>query len=300
MNADPSPPAPFDLHLHSCWSYDARAEVEAHFIRARESGVAVIALTEHHHLDSLGEVLEVAARYPDIRAIPAAELSVTTSIGPVDLLCYGLPVAPSERLRRLTDLYHEWQREAGAAVSAGMQALGFDYSDDRRRELLQSYRPARAMAHQGATHVNNHIQRRYFLDRGYIRSEGEYRDVLRRASERVPVPPYPAVSTVVDAVHAVDGVIAIAHPQGYFRDDDVGRMDALRDECGLDGIECAHPAVAPELTPFYRDYCRRHGLLSVAGSDCHTQEDIDTRFARHAGDPEWLDEFLARIDGVRQ
>ena len=86
----------------------------------------------------------------------------------------------------------------------------------------------------------------------------------------------------------------IAHPAGYFRQTDRRRMDALREECGLDGIECAHRSVPPELTAIYRQYCREHGLLSTAGSDCHEPEDLlpleragytpERRFACHLGE----------------
>ena len=41
MNSSERSPAPYDLHLHSYWSYDATAEDEAHFKRARELGVPV-------------------------------------------------------------------------------------------------------------------------------------------------------------------------------------------------------------------------------------------------------------------
>ncbi len=90
--------------------------------------------------------------------------------------------------------------------------------------------------------------------------------------------------------------MAIAHPFGYFRKDSVERMDALRLECSLDGIECAHPGVPPEFTGKYREYCERHGLFSTGGSDCHTDEDVATGFAGHGGPDEWLDEFLDRLD----
>ena len=79
----------YDLHLHTYWSYDATTHPENYFKRARELGVRCLAVADHHILDSLEEVLEIAQDYPDVRTIPAAELSVTTSLGAVDLLCYG-------------------------------------------------------------------------------------------------------------------------------------------------------------------------------------------------------------------
>jgi predicted metal-dependent phosphoesterase TrpH len=119
---------------------------------------------------------------------------------------------------------------------------------------------------------------------------------MRRAGKAVGFPRYPAVADVIPAVKAAGALVAIAHPRGYFNECDRGRMDALRLECQLDGIECAHPGVPEELTPVYRQYCEDHGLFSTGGSDCHTEEDIAEKFALHGGPDEWLDELLDRLD----
>jgi predicted metal-dependent phosphoesterase TrpH len=296
------PPASYDLHLHTYWSYDATAEPEMHFRRAAELGVRCIAITEHHNIDSAEEVRGIAEKYPDVQLIVAAELTVTTSFGSIDLLCYNLPRNPSGTFAEVLDEYHEWQRAAGAARSRGMQALGYDYSDKKRLELLQSYRPARVIERQGATHVQNGRQVEYFIDQGYFTSREDY-----AARGNIPAPPYPAVERVIPAVKEAGGIVVIAHPFNYFLQNDVARMDALRDECQLDGIECAHRMVPPELTKFYRDYCEKYDLISTGGSDSHNPEDIvnqasngqsdtEPRFARHLGEDAWLEEFLERIE----
>lgn len=290
------PLAPYDFHLHTWWSYDATAEVEEHFRRARELGIRCLAITEHHHLDSLPTVLKAAKGYPEVRAIPAAELTVTSSIGDVDLLCYNLPTEPAGTpLAPVIERYHQWQRAAGSAISDGMCRLGFAYPDEVRLQLLRTYRPEAAIHFQGVTHVNNHIQRRFFVEKGFLARESDYPALMKQVAREVDVPPYPPVAEVVEAVQECGGLIVIAHPQGYFAGADQARMDRLKEECALDGIECAHPDVAIELTPIYRNYCRRHGLLSLAGSDCHSPNDIQTVMGRHGGEPEWLEEFLARL-----
>jgi predicted metal-dependent phosphoesterase TrpH len=289
--------ASYDLHLHTYWSYDATAHPEGYFRHARALGVRCVAITDHHVLDSLGEVLRIARAYPDVRAIPAAELTVMTSIGPVDLLCYGFQHALSGELRRVLEIYHAWQRDAGEAWCRGLQALGYDYTDAHRRALLESYRPRKAIDVQGYTHVKNRVQRRYFLERGFIASESEYWALIQRARERVPFPPYPDVAEVIPAVRRCGAVVAIAHPYRYFCGHDLRRMDALRDECCLDGVECAHPGVPLEYTALYRTYCERHGLFSVGGSDCHMDAEIEGSLAGHGGADAWLDEFLGRVGG---
>ena len=45
-----------------------------------------LAITEHHNVDSQPEVRAAAARYPEVRLIPSAELTVNTSFGARDLL----------------------------------------------------------------------------------------------------------------------------------------------------------------------------------------------------------------------
>ncbi len=299
MNEPGNSLAQYDLHLHTYWSYDASAHLENHFRRAKALGVGCLAITDHHVLDSLADVVEMSARYPEVVAIPAAELTVTTSIGAVDMLCYGFPLDIPASLRQVLDAYHAWQREFGAAICKGMQALGHDYSDAHRVELLASYRPPRTLEAQGDTHVSNKVQRDYFVERGFIDSGEEYRQVLLRAREEVIFPPYPDMDFVIPAVKKLGVVVAIAHPHGYFAQGDRVRMDTLRQECMLDGIECAHKSVPADFTAIYRDYCVEHGLFSTGGSDSHSDADIEAIFARHGGSDLWLDELLQRVGDRR-
>lgn len=287
--------AAYDLHLHTAWSYDASAPVDGYFALARQLGIRCLTITDHHVLDSLAEVVAAARVHPEIAAIPSAELSVTTHIGAVDLLCYGLPLVPPPSLRQVLEEYHAWQRATGEAISRGMLALGHDFDDPQRLALLRSYRPERAIALQGNTHVKNERLRSHFVERGFIASAEEYPGLLQRLREKVDFPPYPAVDRVVVAVLDAGGVVAIAHPHGYFAQGDEARMDALRRECRFAGIECAHPTVPAEFTLRYRAYCERHGLFSTGGSDCHEPADVSAKLATHGGPEEWLEEFLARI-----
>ena len=288
--------AQYDLHLHTYWSYDAAARVESHFERARELGVRCIAITDHHSLDSLAESRECAKKYPDVVAIPAAELTVTTSIGSVDLLCYGFPREFSPDLQRLLDSYHTWQLEAGGAWSKGLLALGYDFGDADRLRLLESYRPPHVIAVQGNILANNGLLRDHCVERGFIADADAYDELTDRVREQAPFPPYPRVEEVIPTVKASGAKVAIAHPHGYFRKGDRETMDALARECQLDGIECAHHSIPVEYTPLYRQYCVEYGLFSVAGSDSHHERHVREVFARHGGADDWLEEFLGCLN----
>jgi 3',5'-nucleoside bisphosphate phosphatase len=296
MTEQACPQASYDLHLHSYWSYDATADPEFYFKCARKHNVRCIAITDHHVLDSIHDVLSLSARYPEVRAVPAAELGVTTSEGiVVDLLCYGFRKESLGELEGLTDMLHDWQVETGEALSRSMQILGYDFTDEHRLELLNSYRPSEVIEVQGNTQVRNTTVREYFIKRGFIPDADAFPAFMKRVYEIPLSPPFPDADRVVPAVKKSGALIAIAHPFDNFNKADVRQMDALKEECGLDGIECAHPAIPTEYTPLYRDYCIQHELFSVGGSDCHSEDVRQSEFACHEGKDEWLDEFLARL-----
>lgn len=288
--------APCDLHLHTHWSYDATAPVEYYFSRAAELGLTHIAITEHHHMDSIGEVVETAKNYPMVNYFPAAELTVYCELGTFDIVCLGLPVTPTPELQQVFDIYHQWQRDYGDALSAGFTGAGYPYSREERQMLLQQYRPEKAIALQGITHVQYVRQGEYLISKGFFRDLDEYYASMKKMD----LPHYPDADIVIPAVHRAGGVAIIAHPINYFERDNRKRMDALRERLNLDGIECAHPEVPPELTQLYRNYCRKHKMLSSAGSDRHTiPVDIDPKHpgqvGSHIGEPEWLTEILERV-----
>jgi predicted metal-dependent phosphoesterase TrpH len=285
----------YDLHLHTCWSYDALASVSVYFEVARQRGVNVIAITEHHVLDSAGEVQEAQHAYPEVRVIRAAELTVTTSLGAVDLLCYGFPKNLTPRLKQVLDNYHIWQQEYGSGIARGMEKLGYAWGIDDQRKLLQSYRPERTLRVQGRTHVKNQVQRAEWIARGWIQHDDEYWPLVLKAGDAGGAPDYPHVHDVVPALKEARMLVVIAHPSMYFDGAKRELMDRLRVECALDGLECSHRAVPPEYWPVYRAYCLEHALVSTAGTDCHEDKEVRELLGQHGGEEKWLNEFLERL-----
>ncbi len=290
------PRASYDLHLHTCWSYDATNTVEELLETASEVGVRRIAITDHHLVDGIPEAIEAAANYPDILLVPGVELNVTTSVGSVHVLALGLTLRAIDALEPVWDEYRQWQIDLGSATSAGVCALGFDYSDAQRQELLESYRPARTISVQGATPTSNKMRRAFFIERGFVSDEDEYRELMSAAGEAVPRPPYPNGDRVLPAVKEQGALLVIAHPPAYFGGADRNRMDMLREELLLDGVECAHRRKVPhELTPIYRAWCEEHDLISTGGSDLHWPEDVSEGIGLHIGAEEWWPEIEARL-----
>lgn len=296
--------ASFDFHLHSCWSYDATAPVEDYFIMAEKLGVSHIAVTDHHQMDSLPEAVEAAKKHPEINYIPGAELTVHSPKGTFDMVCLGLPLVPTPELQQVFAAYHNWQRQYGDALCALLSCEGYPYCRQERESLLRRYRPPRTIDVQGITHVQNTLQNDYLVNEKKLFADVEAKNnVISNSS--LTLPDYPEYDMVIPAVKRAGGLVFIAHPQGYFRKDDLYRMDELREMLDFDGIECAHPSIAQELTPFYRRYCLEHNLLSSAGSDAHSTPECQyqfcphCRFATHIGEKRYVEEILERISVFR-
>ncbi|MFH1784219.1 MAG: PHP domain-containing protein [bacterium] len=71
-----------DFHLHTIFSFDSVSHVESFLLKSQSKGLGAIAVTDHNHLDGIGEVMRVAERLKyegrlrsDFIVIPGEEIS---------------------------------------------------------------------------------------------------------------------------------------------------------------------------------------------------------------------------------
>lgn len=84
-----------DLHIHTLYSYDGTASVSAVLKRARQSGLDVIAITDHDEIRGSLKALELASAY-GIEVIPGIE--VTTAEGDLLALNVTEKIPPAKSL----------------------------------------------------------------------------------------------------------------------------------------------------------------------------------------------------------
>lgn len=287
----------FDLHLHTEWSYDAQNPIEIYFSTAMKKRLRAIAITDHHLMDGYDEVMEVAAKYPEVGYLSGGELTVHCDVtecgnGDIDLVCLNLPRRPTPELNKVFDLYHEWQKAYGHALSENFIARGFPLDDAARMKLLESYRPAKAIAKQGNSHVQYGALWHYCVEHGFCKDKAEYDRIRATFTD---LPDYPSFEQVLPAVRKAGGVVIMAHPIDYFPCEDEWRLDQFRELFQLDGFECSQMHVTEEMAARYRKYCLAHGMLSSAGSDLHNSMN-EERFGDNFGEERWLDEILERVE----
>lgn len=107
-----------DLHIHTTYSYDGTATIEAVLKHARRAGLDVIAITDHDEISGALRAEEISAQY-NIQVIPGIEVS-TAEGHLLTLFVHSLIPAG----KPLVETLHYVQAEGGLAIAAHPLAFG--------------------------------------------------------------------------------------------------------------------------------------------------------------------------------
>jgi predicted metal-dependent phosphoesterase TrpH len=252
----------FDLQSHSTHSDGALEPAEV-VRRAAESGVRLLALTDHDTVDGVSEAL-AASSAVDVRLVPAAELSAVHG-GHEDLhiLGYGIDHTDPSLLERLSDYRADRARRIHAMADR-LRELGFALDEaPLRRETLGRPHLAEALL----SHPANAER---------LRAEGiaGKNDLFPRylvpgAIAYIPRS-RPTVPEAIELIHAAGGVAVWAHPF-WDLDDPDETLASLREFVahGLDGVEAFYPTHDARQARLLHGFASEHGLLSTGSTDFH-------------------------------
>jgi predicted metal-dependent phosphoesterase TrpH len=250
-----------DLHLHSSASDGECAPADVPR-RARESGLDVIALTDH---DTLAGV-EAASGTGDqvgVTVIPGCEFSVAVSWGEMHLLAYYLP-AGHEELEDFLERQRGERAARGQEMVRRLHGLGLEVTD-------QDVRAAAGSGAIGRPHVA-----RAMVSLALVRDVQDAFDRYLATGRPAYVPKrLPPLATVVKLVRAAGGVTSAAHlgeradPQSL----------ATLKQAGVDAVEVVHPAHDDRARRRIEQVARRVGLRVSGGSDWHGESRVDQRRA---------------------
>jgi hypothetical protein len=241
-----------DLHLHT--SYSDGLHPPAEVLRlAKESGVQVLAITDHDTVAGLVEAGAEAERL-GIRLVPALELSVEFRGQDLHILGYFIdPEDPD-----LTGMLERQRAERGERmrkILRRLRLLGMPLSE---AEVVRRTRPGGPV---GRPHIADAL-----VGRGWIET---YMDAFRYYIG-TDCPAYlpgrtPTPEEALAVLRKAGGVPVLAHPGSY-------RLDGVFERfvpAGLAGIEVFHPRHEPGETARFRALAAQLGLLETGGSDYH-------------------------------
>lgn len=249
-----SPNAAIDLQTHTIlsdgtWTPDQLIE---HLLR---EGFGLAAITDHDRVDTLVSLQQLALE-KQFPLLVAVEMSASWKGEPVDVLCYGF----DPEHNALADLAQEVarrQRENTMQVGSYLRQNGYTLAgaDPSGEVAAVANLPSSAQPHALVALLTKY---------GFESPGRILRDAGCDFATNEP-------AAIVDAAHRSGAVALVAHPgrQDGFVCFDVALLDELRAIAPIDGIEVYYPAHSAEQVEMYRDYARKHNLLTSAGSDSH-------------------------------
>ena len=269
-----------DLHVHSTAS-DGGLPPEAVVERARTSGLTAIALTDHDTVAGVPAAVAAGDRL-GLRVVGGCEFSCAAPWGEMHVLGYFLP-SESAELEMFLERRRADRVRRGREMVNRLQGLGV------RLEFEDVLRQSR-----GGAVGRPHVARAIVRQGGAIDISDAFDRYIGRGRPAFVDKILPAFRDVADVVHAVRGMVSVAHLKERGTRSFLERLK--RD--GLDAVEVRHPSHDADLRSRLTGIALRLGLLRTGGSDWHGDpEPGETHGA--LGSQEVPLEWLERLEELR-
>ncbi|SDK01688.1 hypothetical protein SAMN04488540_11764 [Ferrimonas sediminum] len=246
----------FDFHSHTKASDGDLTPTEL-VGRARNQGLAVLAITDHDTTDALEEAHR-AADGTGLTIIDGVEIS--TRWHSFDIHIVGLGINPGEPA--MVDLLaQQRQRREARALEIGVRLA--------KRGIDGVYDEAKRKAGSGA--VGRGHFAKVLMDRGLVvQQQAAFDKYLGKGKAGYVPNNWCDIETAVAVIHQAGGLAVLAHPCRYRLSNKwLRKLLALFAEVGGDGMEVVLCQQPPQERQFLAQLCQEHGLLASVGSDFH-------------------------------
>jgi predicted metal-dependent phosphoesterase TrpH len=253
--------AAIDLQLHTVYSDGTwTPERLMDYLVSEQFGLA--AITDHDRPDTASALQRLAAE-KGLPLLMASEFSASWKGEPTDVLCYGFDPENNALVEVAQEVAHRQQANTREVLDK-LSQQGYTFPAEEQAAILEA--PSARQPHALVA-----------LLKQYGTGGDSPGKLLREAGCDFATVD---IAAVVDATHRSGGVCLLAHPgrgDGYIRYDEA-LLDELRRELPVDGFEVYYPAHTEEQTAMYRDYARKHSLLTSAGSDSHGPDNKPVKY----------------------
>ena len=242
-----------DLHLHTTASDGRLSPTELVRLVAGQ-GLKQVAISDHDTTNGLAEAFQAAEEFPDLRIIPAIEISADIPGDEVHMLGYFLRHQDAQ-LQEVLQRFREGRLERGRLMVEKLATLGIHVDWERVQEIAGDGsvgRPHIALA---------------MVEKGYCKEPREaFPEYLGRNGlayvERTKMTP----SEAVDLLIRFGAAPVLAHPAYMV---DMEPTIAELSEVGLVGMEVYYAQYKPETVEQLAELASRYKLIPCGGSDYH-------------------------------
>ena len=241
------------LPLHTTASAGRLSPTELIHLLASQ-GLKQVAISDHDTTEGLAEAFAAAEEFPDMRIIPAIELSTDIPGDEVHMLGYFLR-HEDEELQKILREFRMGRLERGRMMVEKLATLGINIEWERVQEIAGEGsvgRPHIALA---------------MVEKGYCKEPKDaFPEYLGRNGaayvERSKMTPPEAVDMLI----RFGAVPVLAHP-AYLNDMETTIAELA--EAGIVGLEVHYAQFSPETVQQLAGLADRYGLIPCGGSDYH-------------------------------
>jgi len=245
-----------DLHMHTTCSDGAYSPAEL-VRKAYDSGLSVIALTDHDSVNGFHEAVAYGKEL-GVEVISGLEISTDVDDKEIHLLAYFVDVE-NEELKKYLSFFRDERLHRAKRIVQKLRNLGIQITLDD--VLARAKNSAIGRPHIAYAMVDLGILGNYF--EAFDRYIGDNCPAFER---KIHVSPQSALKLISDA----GGLSFIAHP-GYMKEYLLTNLI----KAGIDGIEVIHPSHNENQISFYRGIVNQYCLLESGGSDFHGGKKAD-------------------------
>ena len=254
-----------DLHTHSDAS-DGELTPANLISHAADSGITIIALTDHDTLSGLQEA-EQAAISKGIRFIPGVETEVEFEPGEFHLLGLDMKQYPSGPLEDFLEEIRRRRINRNREMISLMNAEGLNITLSELDEL------------SGGEVTGRMHFARWLIDNNMAKDVPDCFERWLGPNCPFYVPKsLPKLDEAIGAIHAAGGKAVIAHPMSLWIS--WGRLEKYIPEwkeIGLEGIEAMHSGASKRESMRLKELAARNGMFITGGSDFHGSGRPDRR-----------------------
>jgi predicted metal-dependent phosphoesterase TrpH len=247
-----------DLHIHSTAS-DGRYSPAEIIRKAAEVGLTIIAISDHDTVDGIPDALSAAREFPQLRVVPAVEISTDIPNGEAHVLGYFIDYTNQNFKASLEQMRNSRLERAHKMVEK-LRVMGFGIEWRRVREIAGN-------STLGRPHIAQAL-----LEKGYTESFKEaFSKYIGHGGpayvEREKLTPAEAVQLVLKA----NGLPVLAHPLTV--PDPESTVRELK-AFGMVGIEVYYADYPFEKVSSLLNLANKYTLIPTGGSDYHGIDDI--------------------------
>ena len=244
-----------DLHVHSHYS-DGMSSPADNVRLAKHIGLKAVTLSDH---DTVRGVVEAtaAAREEGMEFVPGIEISTYDDETP-SMHMLGLLWQDPAPLTAIEPVAAKSRADRNIRTCEALfKKFGHEIGIDEIRSFSKS--PITGTGHLC----------RAIVAKGYAADFDAAGVMVKQVKDRLPygIP----IAEAVKSVHAAGGVAVLAHPGLLKMNDDAlfVKIKKLKEDCGLDGIECYHTKHSDAQIDLYLSFAKKLDMAVSGGSDYH-------------------------------